>query len=308
MKRLMIILIAAAFIVGLAWLAPHSLFNVTLETPTPLLPATIDAAVSNSTPESLSLSESISVAYENVSLSIPAGLGSGADGETVQVPNDIGPWGVSPDYIRFTLKGYPFPAPNAYYQPEVRIYPAAEYAQVNGWAAESLKRLQFVLANPSMSLASEMAPNGALANPPTERPENSLPNVPFMGSAAQVYAAQAKRLSFVSGNGVRMISAYAQYAAPITQRDSFYHYEGLTQDGKYFVVVTMPVVLPVYSDDTNPGENGITYPSNDMGNTAALDAYYKGMIGLLDVSSPEGFNPMLTQLDALVQSITVTAK
>jgi hypothetical protein len=36
-----------------------------------------------------------------------------------------------------------------------------------------------------------------------------------------------------------------------------------------------------------------------------MDAYYKAMTALLDKSAPESFNPMLTQLDELVQSISV---
>jgi hypothetical protein len=141
-----------------------------------------------------------------------------------------------------------------------------------------------------------------LEDPSAPVTNDSLPNVPYMGSAAQLYGAQVKQLAFKNGNGVRMISAYAQYPAPISQRSSFYHFEGLTQDGKYVVVVEMPVVLPVYADESNPGENGITYLQQDW---SVMGPYYQSVTDLLDNASPDGFNPLLSLLDGLVQSITV---
>jgi len=287
MKRSLIALVISAVLLGLGWIIPHSLFKVDVETSTPTVASIKDtAATPTETPTPSQ--EGIRVNYQNISFVIPAGLASGAEAQTAAAVE--GPLEYSPAFIQFTLKDYPVQAPNSYYQPEIRIYPAAEYARVSTWAAESLKRLKNVLANPSAPLENA-----------------SLPNVPFMGSAAQLYAAQAKIIPFASVNGVRMISAYAQYPAAITQHDSFYHYEGLTQDGQYYVVVEMPVVLPVYSDASNPGENGITYPTNYQG-WEDVQPYYQAVTGLLDASSPEGFNPMLTQLDLLVQSINVTIK
>ena len=233
----------------------------------------------------------IPITYQNVSFVIPAGLASGADGETVPEATEANsdPWSVGPAYIRFALKGYSTSIKDSL-KPVVSIYPAQEYAAANSWGAGSLKRLQAVLASPAAPLGND-----------------TLSTVPFLGAAAQQYAAQAKLLPFKSGSGVRMLSQYAQFPGPIVKDNSFYHYEGLTQDGKYFVSVLLPVTLPIKSSPSSPSADGVPYPS-DLSNTAGLDAYFKGMTGLLDSASPDSFQPVLPMLDALVQSITVNPK
>ena len=52
----------------------------------------------------------------------------------------------------------------------------------------------------------------------------------------------------------------------------------------------------------------ITYQNVSVVIPAGLDAYFKGMTGLLDSASPDSFQPVLPMLDALVQSITVNPK
>ena len=297
MKRLLFILIVSALLIGLAWFIPHSMFNITVQTSsdttvsTPTAPALGEVTEpSGSTPtlEPLPTPHNIPVSFENLSFSIPEGFAYGFEG--INLPAVEGPMGAAPAGIQVTLTGFPFPVEEPYFNPKVRVYPADEYTAVSDWASESLKRLKYVLANPSESFSNDR-----------------LPNVAFMGSTAQLYASQVKMLEFQNGKGVRMISAYAQFPAPIGRKGSFYHYEGLTNDGKYYVVVEIPVDLPVYSDSSNAGEFGITYPADRLV-PAEMDAYYAAVTQLINDASPDGFNPILHQIDLLVQSINVTVK
>ena len=278
MKRLLFLtLIAVILILGLTQLLPHSLFRIGLGTPTPLSTSAETTAPTPTEPQD------IPIDYQNISFVIPVGLAGGA--EAASMPAGEGPLDPSPAFVEFKLNGYPYADPNGTYQPRVRVYPAVDYSKVSGWAAESLNRLQSLLVDHITPLTND-----------------TLPNVPYMGASAQLYAAQVKELPFKSGNGVRMISAYAQYPAPISQHSSFYHYEGLTQDGKYYVVVEMPVTLPVYSDESNPGEFGITYTRQDW---LYIQAYYQAVTELLNKADSASFNPILDQIDRLVESITV---
>jgi hypothetical protein len=278
MKRsIFLTLIVVALILGLILFLPHSLFRVGLGTSTPLS-TSVETTVPTPTEP-----QDIPVSYQNISFVIPVGLANGA--EASSMPAGEGPLDPSPAFIELKLNGYQFADPNGVYQPRVRVYPAVDYSNVSGWAAESLNRLQSLLVDHTTLLTND-----------------TLPDVPYMGSSAQLYAAQVKELSFRSGNGVRMISAYAQYPAPIGQHSSFYHYEGLTQDGKYYVVVEMPVTLPVYSDESNPGEFGITYTQQDW---LYMQAYYQAVTELLNKADSAGFNPILDQVDRMVESITV---
>lgn len=227
------------------------------------------------------------ITFQNVTFVIPQGLSSGANSEVVPLVDESqGPWGVAPKHLLFTLQHYPAPSDDGF-DAVIRIYPAQEYADVNPWAEGSINRLRAILASPGMTITNDNAPS-----------------VPFNGAAAQQYAAQIKLLKFNNGNGVRMISQYGQFPGPITKNNSFYHYEGLTSDGKYLVAALLPLALPLQSTSENPSADGIIYPA-DISDVEGLTAYYQGITDTLNAANPDSFQPTLTQLDALIQSIVI---
>jgi hypothetical protein len=250
--------------------------------------ATLQAVNANApTPQS----NGIQVSFQNVSFAIPVGLASGTTSELVPAADGTNsdPWSAAPAYISFTLTDYTG-RNDSFYKAVVNVYPMVEYAVVNSWAAGSITRLQTVLASPTVPLTND-----------------TLPTIPFNGAAAQEYAAQAKMLSFNGGNGVRMISQYSQFPGPILKDNSLFHYEGLTANGKYLVAVLFPVHLPLQTTEDNVSADGIQFPS-DPTYVTDMNSYLQGITDKLNAASPESFQPSLTQLDALVQSITVNSQ
>ncbi len=237
-------------------------------------------------------SSGISVSFKNVSFVIPEGTATGADAEVAPAltENESPPWNVAPEHMVFSLRGWP-KENTTNTIPSIMVFPAQEYAAVNSWAEGSLTRLQAILANPETPITNENAST-----------------VPFYGSAAQQYAAQAKLLSFNGGNGVRMVSQYGQYPGPITKDNSFYHFEGLTGDGKYLVAVLLPLTLPLQSTAENPSADGIQYFDPGSADETTVTAYYQAITDKLNAAGPDAFQPSLNQLDALIQSITVTSQ
>jgi hypothetical protein len=231
--------------------------------------------------------EGTQVKYQNVSLILPTGLAESVESKTVPAADDSvgGPWGAAPEYIEFVLVNY---SPrDDFFPPVIRIYPAQEYAAANSWAQSSIAKLQAILASPSTPLTND-----------------NLPTIPFNGAAAQEYAAQAKLIAFKNGNGVSMISQYAQFPGPILKDGSYYHYEGLTSDGKYMVAIMLPVTLPLQATADNPSADGVVYPS-DISDVNGLNAYFQGVTDLLNAASPDSFQPNLNLLEALIQSIQI---
>ena len=229
----------------------------------------------------------IPVSFQNVSMIIPEGLASGATSEIVPAQDESigGPWGVAPEYIQIVLMDY---SPrDDFFPPVIRIYPAQEYATSNSWAQNSLAKLQAILASPNMPLTNE-----------------NLSTIPFNGAAAQQYAAQARLIPFTNGNGVGMTSQYAQFPGPILKDGSYYHYEGLTSDGKYMVAIMLPVTLPIQANPENPSADGIIYPS-DISDVNALNAYFQGVTDMLNSASPDSFQPNLNLIEALIRSIQI---
>jgi hypothetical protein len=128
----------------------------------------------------------------------------------------------------------------------------------------------------------------------------SLPFLP-MFNAAQTFHSNYAQLPFLSGNGFRFLTLFAQYAAPINNHDLFYTYQGLTLDGKYWVTAILPVNHPILpADAVNPpgGQTWEQFANN-------YTAYLAGMITQLDAQTPDSFTPSLNLLDGMVSTITI---
>src|SRR6266498_1433704 len=151
--------------------------------------------------------------FKNISFVIPIGIASGATAEVMPAIGEDqgGPWwDIAPEYISITLSGYSTKNENEALSTFIRVYPAQEFMSANQGAASSMPKLQAILANPSMPINVDTAPE--------------VPNF----NAAQIIVAQAGIVDFQNGSGVRTITHYAQFFSPIVQNGQFYHYQGLT--------------------------------------------------------------------------------
>lgn len=227
----------------------------------------------------------IPVSYQNVSLVIPNGMASSANTETMTSvdTNSGAPWEIAPTHLRFTLTGYQ--VQEKFFEPQIYIYPANEYAQVNSVASEQIERLKKALSGSPLL-------------------KETLPNVPFF-NADHLIAANIQLIKFQNGNGVRELTQYDQYPAPINNHELFYHFEGLTSDGKYYVIAILPITAPVLAEDEKPESSvptgGIPIPTS----VGANDVYYFSVTEKLNSLTSDSFTPAITMLDALIQSILV---
>lgn len=227
------------------------------------------------------------VTLNNVSFTLPLGVAADAQSEMVSAatdPNNTAPWDLAPAHLQFTLTGYQ--QQDKFLPPRILVYPADEYAKASSIAAEQIQRLKNILAGTALS-------------------KDTMPVLPFANATQQI-ASQMQPIDFKSGRGVRMLTQYAQYASPINNYELFYHFQGLTNDGKYYVVATFPVSSSILAEDEKPESavpaGGVPFPES----TGPDPAYYEAVTKALDGMYPDSFNPSLFQLDALIQSITVT--
>jgi hypothetical protein len=199
-----------------------------------------------------------------VQLVIPPDVAAGATAESVAAAGDqnAAPWEVTPAYTRLTLQGYVLQ--DKFFKPQIMIYPAAEYAAVNAGASIGLDRLKAILANPSSPLTND-----------------TLPRLPF-ANAEQIIGAQPRLISFKNGSGVRVVAEYAQGFAQINNQELFYHFEGLTADGKSYIVTTLPINSEFLAPSSDPlsvaPPDGVPFPGYDNADANAFDSYYKSVV------------------------------
>jgi hypothetical protein len=202
---------------------------------------------------------------------------------------DAGPLMVYPEHRQVTFGSYPLE--DKYFEPLLRVFPVEEFTAMSEQSASSVTRMQ------------ELLELQALAE------GDSIPLLPGH-NMGQVFKAQVRFLNFENGSGVRWLTELAQYSAAMNNRDLFYSYQGLTNDGKYWVSIMLPVnaaYLQETWDSTEVPPGGLSHPAaGSPGMDEALEEYYRLMLILLNNTPDAGFTPALNCLDGLVASITIS--
>lgn len=241
-------------------------------------------------PTSTQPADGTAVSFQHVSLVMPNGIATNALAGLVPAVNVTeGPMiANTPEHVKFEFDNYALY--NTFHDAQILIYPAQEFAAMNEGAAANIAKLQAII-------------NGtAAAN------ADNLPHITIF-NAGQVFAAQIQTVKFANGSGVRYLTEYAQYVATANNTDLFYCFQGLTNDGKYYILAILPVSHPLLAYDANPEtvlpEGGVPYPGYDNTDASAFDAYYDSVIALLDQQAANSFTPTLASLDRLIESISI---
>jgi len=229
------------------------------------------------------------ISVNNISFVIPLGIGSSAQVEFVEaVPPsaDMPWWEIGPAYNRYLIQGYPLQ--KTFHLPRIFVYPVAEYIQVNSEVANVVDKLKALINSPDQPL-----------------PEN-LPFLPAF-NAAQIFHSNEQLLAFQSGSGIRYLTQYGQAPSPVNNSELFYTYQGLTNDGAYYVAAILPVSAPFLAADGNPDSplpaDGVPFDWNNFMN---IEQHFELAKQKLSAADPNTYTPTLTNLDALIQSISVS--
>lgn len=229
------------------------------------------------------------VSAYGVSFTIPQGLAGGANAESVSASLDPGApsWELHPPYVKFTLNDYILR--DKFFQPQIEVYPAVEFSQANEGAARIIGELRALLANPSQPL-----------------PHN-LPFLPLF-NAGQIFHSNEQFIKFQNGGGIRYLTQFGQDIAPVNNHSLFYTFQGLTDDGAYYVSFILPVnasFLAKYPSPEYPEPaDGIPFNWDDY---TSAPAYYSQVTQKLNATPADGFSPSLIMLDTLAQSVLAVA-
>jgi len=275
---------------------PTNTMNAASGSPTPIppsvtsLPATAAPNATSTIPPQFF--EGLEVSVAPLSIVLPPGLASGVRGTQFSRADgpDLPYWSLTPGHTVLKFEGYVLQGKS--HEAEIYIYPALAYAQLVSGAFESIHRLDNIL----------YAPGGPMIN-------DQLPAIPFF-NAQQVFASNIQLISFQGGQGVRFVTEYAQYAASANNHDLFYHFQGVTRDGDYYIVAILPITAPELAETSDGGaalpSGGVPYPYF-ADPDADMQSYYTSVVDVLNATPSESFGPTISQLDLLIQSMKITS-
>ncbi len=262
----------------------------TLPTLTPVIvtqtatPAPLEADATATVPASVGKL----ISNNGVEFTIPAGLGTDALGSIVPevlLTENAGPAGGHPAYMQFKLQGYPL-AGTEYFYAEIQVYDAKAYAADFTAGAKNSEKVNAILNAPNMPLTQADMPPDYLQ-----------------------IASNMQRVASANLKGVRMLSVRGNGMPMATNEYLAYQFHGLSADGKFYILVTLPITAPFLPAkfDTAADEGLVMFPQEDV-TESAISGYIAKVVNLLGQAETAGMlSPSVALMDALVQSIKITS-
>ncbi len=144
-----------------------------------------------------------------------------------------------------------------------------------------------------------------------EAAHSDLPLPPL--GAAVILKTQEQQVAFQNGSGSRALRMVGQMGYFANNEALLYEYRGFTEDGRFYILVTIPLDAPIlfsgYEPDQNTNPNAIPLPAPLPDDFAARNqmmlAYNQEAEQQLDLLPAADFIPGLDLLDALVASLHI---
>jgi hypothetical protein len=187
------------------------------------------------------------------------------------------PWWSTPEHREYRFINWILT--EAYHKPTIKVYPIADFRAINENVSQGLDALQ-------LALDTRPADHAGLA-------------VSDQFNAGQLYQSNVKYLDFQNGRGARWLAQYGQAYFNVGWPFLFYTYQGLTDDGLYYISVVLPVNHPYL-----PHPDDVTLDNEFYEN---YGEYRDGIVAQLESESENTFMPSLVLLDQLVASLLVEA-
>jgi hypothetical protein len=222
------------------------------------------------------------VDYEGISFSFDPSLAANVLPATIPGQNmgdDYMPFETYPTHFEFSFGSYAIA--DHFHTPQIGVYPVDEYRAISSYASDIIDSLQWTLAN--------RPPGGAMSD---------LPFLP-MWPAAQMFSAKVGYFDFQNGSGVRYLTMYGQDIYPVDNQNIFYTFQGLTQDGRYYISAVLPIT------NINLPYDGSTEVGDWMAFDQNWDTYINDTVHWLNDQVNANFSPDLSTLDQMMASFKI---
>jgi len=234
------------------------------------------------TQELIEPAEKPDVSFEGINFSFDPNIANGTFPVIVPGKNmgdDYLPGDTYPTHFEFTFESYA--VGNHFHTPKILVYPVEEFQAISDYAEDTIDNLAQAL---------------------TTRPSGgSMSNLPFLPiwNAAQVFSAQVTYFDFQNGSGVRYLTMFGQGLAPVDNQNLFYTFQGLTEDGRYYLSAVLPVTHPALPEDgASEIDDWASFSEN-------WEDYIAETITWIEMQGPETFTPSLTMLDEMMASFLI---
>ena len=270
-------------------------------------------AAATPTPEETCKPSTKHVEFENVSFDYdPCAFGDvkAKDVAEFRLPkpvNEYKPDFVEPRHVDFTFDSGP-----EGWKPTVDVFPLTDFPKM--WAKDR---------SAAKDMVDEIQDLKTVLKNKDFRVNHQIPYLRYI-DAHQDFQAHVKTGSFPNGNGIFFVTYWDTEVILINNDHLRYVFEGITSDGKYYVLAEIPISLSFLDDVTRNVETasleGFTYDDlMEMLRTdqkdrkkpkylslkTRYDSYISAVTSRIEQTKPEDFVPSLTKLEELIASLKI---
>lgn len=205
-----------------------------------------------------------------------------------------------PEHVAFGLVGtYPY-EPASFIRPEIHVYPTADFRKtfapfrgMNAEVGRNLKRLRLLLRTRPRDFA------------------GVPPFLPPLTPDTLALRAHTHYVKFRGGSGLACVMQATQDETPVNNQNLSYEFQGLTDDGRFYVTAVFPVAAPFLANDRDAARfDGFDYaPCHNCPAGRAFKKKYRAYTARvarrLERLPASGFAPRLDLYDELLSSLEI---
>lgn len=213
-----------------------------------------------------------------ISFLIPNGIANDATSVTnteVEYPYVNPSNGAMPQHVKLTLNLYALNGTQ--FEPHIMIFRSAEYAQYTENTASIISEMQALQYTDGQPLPEKLGND---------------------------FIAQIHAVNFKNGHGVRYLTQVFMNFQAVNNTELHYYYQGMTDDGQYYVQAILPINTPFLAANGDPNgslpTDGIPFNGDDF------SGYLNTVAQKLNSTDTFSFTPYLEHLDAMIESMQVT--
>jgi len=236
------------------------------------------------------------------------------------------PADIVPEHPSFALRGYPRLPSLAFGDPEIKVFPIAKFREaVSAASKEEAKNVVYPPNPPEwttyfdeevrvLKLLLAAKPSQAsvgrfLAKARGERGCSArMPLLP-MYEACMTFVSHLGYINFKNGKGVFFLTQWDRETTQISNEGLRYVYQGITDDGQYWVYAVFSATAPLLPMGEEPevvawNEKNylLSHKSNEYQN------YLRPVLAKLEELPADKFQPNLKLSDRLIQSLDIQIK
>lgn len=189
------------------------------------------------------------------------------------------PWENIPEHYEIRLDGYPLQ--DTFHQPKIILIPVDAYREISVGAQVMTDEMGTLLESKPI-------------------PPNQLPFLPLL-NAGPVIVTRTSYPETDSVKGIATLTQFAQYFAPVNNREMFFTFQGLTTDGKFWI----SIVLPMSQESLPPNAESVADSLTDEF-VANYENYVKEVSTTLTEAPADSFVPNISDVEAIIGMITYT--